>query len=37
MRQRFDEGGVTAGIGPARFHPTVRAAVAACRAEDRLA
>jgi SulP family sulfate permease len=35
MRQRFDEGGVTASIGPARFHPTVRAAVAACRAEDR--
>jgi sulfate permease, SulP family len=35
MRQRFDEGGVTASIGPTRFHPTVRAAVAACREEDR--
>jgi MFS superfamily sulfate permease-like transporter len=35
MRQRFDEGGVTAAIGPTRFFPTVRAAVAACRAEDR--
>jgi MFS superfamily sulfate permease-like transporter len=37
MRQRFDEDGVTASIGLARFHPTVRAAVAACRAADRLA
>ena len=35
LRHRFDEGGVTAVIGPARFHPTVRAAVAACGAEDR--
>ena len=37
MRQRLDEGGVTASIGPTRFYPTVRAAVAACRAEDGLA
>jgi hypothetical protein len=35
LRHRFDEGGVTAVIGPGHFHPTVRAAVAACRAEDR--
>jgi SulP family sulfate permease len=35
MRQRFDEGGVTEIIGPTRFYPTVRAAVAACGAEDR--
>jgi hypothetical protein len=35
MRQRFDDGGVTTTIGPTRFYPTVRAAVAACRAEDR--
>jgi hypothetical protein len=31
MRRRFDEAGLTAAIGPARFHPTVHAAVGACR------
>jgi hypothetical protein len=35
MRERFDEGGVTEIIGPTRFYPTVRAAVAGCRAEGR--
>lgn len=31
MRLRFDEAGLTAAIGPTRFHPTVHAAVGACR------
>jgi SulP family sulfate permease len=29
-RERFDESGLSEEIGPERFHPTVRAAVAAC-------
>jgi hypothetical protein len=33
-RRQLDEAGVTDAIGAEHFHPTVRAAVAAC-AEDR--
>jgi SulP family sulfate permease len=33
-RQRFDESGLADAIGPEHFHPTVRAAVEACRREQ---
>jgi sulfate permease, SulP family len=36
IRERLDEAGLTAVVGAERFHPTVRAAVAACLEEERL-